>query len=78
MYREALKGEDMQEAFDEVWQSWTEEEGAMVYTEVASVLDLLNLTGVIANRREIRRLRAQLKAALEAHDEDGHTPRRGG
>jgi len=69
MYREALKGEDMQEAFDEVWQSWSMEEGAMVYTEVASALDLINLTGVVANRREIRRLRAQLKEALEAHSE---------
>jgi len=78
MYREALKGEDMQEAFDEVWQSWTEEEEAMIYSQVASALALLNLTGVIANRREIRRLRAQLKEALEAHDEDRHTPRRSG
>jgi len=77
MYREALKDDEMQEAFDEVWQSWTTEEGAMIYSEVASALDLLNLTGVIANRREIRRLRARLKA-LEAHDEDRNTPRRSG
>jgi len=69
MYREALRDSEMQMAFDEVWQSWSMEEGAMVYTEVASALDLINLTGVIANRREIRRLRARLKA-LEEHSED--------
>jgi len=76
-YREALKGEDMEGAFDEVWQSWNTEEGAMIYSQVASALDVINLTGVIANRREIRRLRARLKA-LEARHEDRDTPRRSG
>jgi len=66
MYREALKSDELQEAFDEVWRCWSEEEGAMVYTEVASALDLINLTGVVANRREIRRLRARIDA-LEAN-----------
>ncbi len=61
-YRDALKDNTMQTAFDEVWGDWNMEQGAMIYAQVVSALDLLNLTGVLANRREIEKLRARLEA----------------
>ena len=67
-YRMALKDDDMQEAFDRVWETWNHEQGAMIYAQVVSSLDLLNLTGVTSNRREIEELRKRL-AELESRDE---------
>ncbi len=68
-YREALKDDSMQTAFDGVWEDWNLEQGAMIYAQVVSALDLLNLTGVLANRREIQVLRARVEA-LERRDAD--------
>lgn len=56
-YRAALKDEAMQRAFDELWPAWSGEQGAMIYSEVMSALDLLLLTAVVDNRREIEGLR---------------------
>ena len=56
-YRAALKDDEMQRAFDELWPAWSSEEGAMIYAEVMSALDLLLLTAVVDNRREIEGLR---------------------
>ena len=67
-YRMALKDDDMQEAFDKVWETWNHEQGAMIYAQVVSSMDLLNLTGVTSNRREIEELRRRL-ADLESKDE---------
>ena len=67
-FREALKDDDMQEAFDRLWETWNHEQGAMIYAQVVSSLDLLNLTGVTSNRREIEALRKRL-AQLETRDE---------
>ena len=67
-YREALKDDDLQEAFDRLWETWNLEQGAMVYAQVVSSMDLLNLTGAIANRREIEGLRRRLED-LERQDE---------
>jgi hypothetical protein len=67
-YREALKDDEMQEAFDRVWKDWNLEQGAMIYAQVVSALDLLNLTGVLANRREIEGLRSRVEA-LEMREE---------
>jgi len=64
-YRMALKDNDLQDAFDAVWRDWDSEQAAMVYAQVVSAYDLLNLTGVLANRREIIRLRDRIEA-LEA------------
>ena len=41
-YREALKDDDMQEAFDIVWGDWNNEQAAMIYADEISALDLLN------------------------------------
>lgn len=68
-YREALKQDMMQTAFDSVWLDWNTEQGAMIYAQVVSALDLLNLTGVLANRREITALKQQVEA-LENRDAD--------
>ena len=67
-FREALKDDEMQSSFDRVWEDWNLEQGAMIYAQVVSALDLLNLTGVVANRREIESLRHRVEA-LEKQDE---------
>lgn len=67
-YRDALKDDLLQTAFDGVWEDWNHEQGAMIYAQVVSALDLLNLTGVLANRREINFLRQRVEA-LEKRDE---------
>jgi hypothetical protein len=67
-YRDALKDNDMQTAFDAVWGDWNNEQGAMIYAQVVSALDLLNLTGVLANRREITELRARLESLEQRYE----------
>ncbi len=59
-YREALKDEAMQAAFDELWDVWSSEMGAMIYSEVLSTLDLLLLTAAADNRREIDEIKRRL------------------
>jgi hypothetical protein len=61
-YRDALKDDDLQKAFDKIWETWNLEQGAMIYAQVVSALDLLNLTGVISNRRDIQILLQRLEA----------------
>ena len=61
-YRMALKDNRLQDSFDEVWKDWDLEQGAMIYAQVVSALDLLNLTGVLANRREIEFLRQRIES----------------
>jgi hypothetical protein len=58
-YRGALKDDEMQRAFDEFWPTWSTEQGAMIYAEVLSSLDLLLLTAAVDNRREIEALRRE-------------------
>ena len=58
-YRGALKDDEMQMAFDELWPAWSTEQGAMIYAEVLSSLDLLLLTAAVDNRREIEALRRE-------------------
>jgi len=57
-YRSALKDEKMKTAFDCLWDSWSSEQGAMIYSDVLSALDLLTLTATVDNRRQIESLRA--------------------
>jgi hypothetical protein len=56
-YRAALKDGAMQEAFDELWPAWSSEQGAMIYAEVLSALDLLLLTAAVDNRRQIEEMK---------------------
>ena len=49
----------MQRAFDELWPAWSTEQGAMIYAEVLSSLNLLLLTAAVDNRREIEALRRE-------------------
>lgn len=58
----ALKDNDLQDAFDEVWCDWNNEQAALVYAQVVSAYDLLNLTGVLANRRELTELKERIEA----------------
>ena len=62
-YRAALKDGAMQRAFDELWPAWSSEQGAMIYAEVMSALDLLLLTAAVDNRREIEELRREVEGA---------------
>ena len=59
-FREALKEDELQEAFDELWPTWANEMAAMIFTEVLSALDLLILTAAVDNRREIMKLKQTL------------------
>ena len=59
-FREALKEDELQEAFDELWPTWASEQAAMIFTEVLSALDLLVLTATIDNRREIMKIKKGL------------------
>jgi hypothetical protein len=63
-YRAALKENELQEAFDDLWPTWSSEIAAMIYAEVLSVLDLLILTSVIDNRREISKLKEKIQQLL--------------
>jgi len=63
-YRTALKENELQDAFDELWSTWSSEMAAMIYAEVLSVLDLLLLTYVLDNRREIRKLKEEMEQIL--------------
>lgn len=56
-FRAALKEDELQEAFDELWPTWGSEMAAMIYSEVLSSLDLLVLTAAVDNRREIMKMR---------------------
>jgi len=59
-FREALKEDELQEAFDKLWPIWANEMAAMIFTEVLSALDLLVLTATVDNRREIMKIQQAL------------------
>jgi hypothetical protein len=60
MFRAALKEDDLQEAFDQLWPIWSAEMAAMIYAEVLSALDLTILTATVDNRREIMKIQQRL------------------
>jgi hypothetical protein len=59
-FRAALKENELMEAFDVLWPTWSSEMAAMIYAEVLSALDLLLLTSVVDNRREIEHIKQEL------------------
>ena len=71
-YRQALKDDLLQEAFDKTWKTWDNETGAMTYARVVSTYDLLNLTSVLSNRRELELLNHRIEA-LEISEPDTNT-----
>ena len=56
-FRAALKDDELQEAFDELWPTWSSEMAAMIYADILQVMDLILLTSVVDNRREIEKLK---------------------
>ena len=56
-FRAALKDNDLQNAFDELWPTWSSEMGAMIYADILQVMDLILLTSIVDNRREIEKLK---------------------
>ena len=55
-FRAALKDNALQEAFDELWPTWSSEMGAMIYADILQVRDLILLTLIVDNRLEIEKL----------------------
>lgn len=58
--RAALKDDDLQTAFDELWLTWSSEMAAMIYADIIQVMDLILLTSIVDNRREIKRIKQDL------------------
>ena len=56
-YRATLKDGGRREAFDALWPVWADEQGAMINSDIVSGLDLLLLTAIVDNRREIEELK---------------------
>jgi len=56
-FRNTLKDEERRSAFDALWPAWADEQGAMINSDIVSALDLLLLTAVVDNRREIKKLK---------------------
>ncbi len=46
-YRIALKENELQETFIDLWPTWSSEMAAIIYVEALSVIDLLLLTSVL-------------------------------
>ena len=40
-FRAALKDDDLQVAFDELWPTWSSEMAAMIYADIIQVMDLI-------------------------------------
>ena len=68
-YRATLKDGDLQRAFDKLWSAWSSEQGAMIYAEVLSALDLLLLTAAVDNRKQIEELREANREAIRILEE---------
>jgi hypothetical protein len=45
------RANELQDAFDQLWPTWANEQAAMIHTHVLSPLDLLTLTATVDNRR---------------------------
>jgi hypothetical protein len=67
-FREALKDDGMQVAFDDLWPAWSGEQAAMIYADVLSALDLLLLTAAVDNRREIEELKGLVEEMRKSED----------
>jgi hypothetical protein len=60
-HRQAPKANELQDAPDQLYPTWANEQAAMIHTQIPSPLDLLTLTATIDNRREIIKLQRALK-----------------
>ena len=60
-FRAALKDDALQEAFDELWPTWSSEMAAMIYSDILQIMDLILLTSIVDNRREIERIKQEIK-----------------
>ena len=52
--------DQLQRAFDELWPTWSSEMAAMIYADILQVMDLILLTSIVDNRREIEKLKRKL------------------
>ena len=60
-FRAALEDDDLQKAFDELWSTWSSEMAAMIYADIIQVMDLILLMSIVDNRREIERIKQDIK-----------------
>lgn len=72
-YAQALMDMGRREAFKSLIKAWSSEAGAMSYAKIPYVLDAMQLTALIDNRKHIlelveraRKLESQVKKLLEA------------
>ena len=49
------------EAFDQLWPTWSSEMAAMIYADIIQVMDLILLTSIVDNRREIERIKQDIR-----------------
>lgn len=59
-----MKDDDLQEAFDKLWPTWSSEMAAMIYADIIQVMDLILLTSIVDNRREIERIKPNYYTGL--------------
>ncbi len=64
-YRQALKANELQDALDQLYPTWADEQAAMIHTQILSPLDLLTLTATVDNRREITKIQRALEEKRE-------------
>ena len=60
-YKEALMDAGRRDAFDSLVRAWSSEMGAMTYTRIPTTLDVMLLTAIIDNRKEILKLTESLE-----------------
>ncbi len=82
-FQKALIDPERRAAFGELSKTWTAEQGAMSYTKVPTVLDILFLTAAVDNRKRIEEVSSQLnilrseiealKQSLEMYKEKGES-----
>ena len=75
-YRESFKDVNLKFAFDEIFDAWVKEMGAMIYSGIPSTLGPLLLTGIVDNRREVEEIHRRLEALKKASIVCGHCGQR--
>jgi hypothetical protein len=68
-FREALLDPDKRKAFDDIVKGWTSEIGAMSYSRVPTILDIMLLTAVVDNRKSVNENREELQDLKDSIEE---------
>jgi hypothetical protein len=63
-YVKGLRDIERRDAWDEIVEAWGNELGAMSISPIPYVLDAMQLTALLDNRKEVLRLKRELKELL--------------